>query len=65
MRRFELIKHTADTGMIAYGKTLAEAFANAGYGLFPIMAELRNVKEAESRVIQLHCFCPLLLPPYL
>jgi SHS2 domain-containing protein len=54
MKRFELIEHTADTGLIAHGKTLTEAFANVGYGLFSIMAELRNVKEAESRIVQLN-----------
>ena len=51
MKRFELIEHTADTGLIAYGSTLAEAFANAGYGLFSIIAELDKVKEVESRSI--------------
>ncbi len=48
MKRFRLIEHTADTGLIAYGHSLAEAFANAAYGLFSIMAELRKVKEVES-----------------
>ena len=49
MKRFELIEHTADTGLIAYGHNLAEAFANAAYGLFSIMADLRRVRAVESR----------------
>jgi SHS2 domain-containing protein len=49
MKRFELIEHTADTGLIAYGKTLDEAFANAAYGMFSIIVELDNVREVESR----------------
>ena len=49
MRRFQLIGHTADTGLIAYGKDLAEAFANAAYGLFSIISEIKKVKEVESR----------------
>ena len=53
MKRFRLIEHTADTGLIAYGSTLAEAFANAAYGLFSIIAELRTVKEIESRTVEL------------
>ena len=53
MKRFELIEHTADTGLIAYGRTLAEAFANAAYGLFSIIADLRSVREIESRTIEL------------
>ncbi len=53
MKRFQLIEHTADIGLIAYGGTLAEAFANAAYGLFSIIAELKTVKETESRQLEL------------
>ncbi len=53
MKRFELIEHTADMGLAAYGKNLAEAFANAAYGMFSIIAELDNVKEVESRRIEI------------
>ncbi len=53
MKRFQLIEHTADVGLIAYGQTLAEAFANAAYGLFSIIAELKTVKEIESRQLEL------------
>ena len=48
MKRFQLIEHTADIGLIAYGSNLAEAFANAAYGLFSIITEIDKVKEAES-----------------
>ena len=51
MKRFQLIEHTADTGLIAYGNNLAEAFANAAYGLFSIIAELNPVRELESRPV--------------
>lgn len=54
MRRFRLIEHTADIGLVAYGRTLAEAFANAAYGMFSIIAEPRGVKEAESRTVELN-----------
>ena len=53
MKRFQLIEHTADVGLVAYGKTLAEAFANAAYGLFSITAELKTVKETETRQMEL------------
>lgn len=53
MKRFELIEHTADLGLAAYGKNLAEAFANAAYGMFSIIAELDDVKEVESRCIEI------------
>ena len=54
MKRFELIEHTADMGLAAYGKDLAEAFANAAYGMFSIIAELDNVKEIESRRVEIN-----------
>jgi SHS2 domain-containing protein len=54
VKRFEFIEHTADTGVIAYGSTLAEAFANAAYGMFSIITDLRTVREVESRVLEVH-----------
>ena len=51
MKRFQLIEHTADTGLIAYGNDLAEAFANAACGLFSITTELSRVREVESRSV--------------
>ena len=51
-KRFELIEHTADIGLTAYGDTLAETFANAAFGLFSIIADLDNVRETESRSVE-------------
>ncbi len=51
MERFQLIEHTADTGLIAYGNNLTEAFANAAYGLFSIIAELNRVRKVESQTV--------------
>ena len=50
-RRFRLIEHTADTGLIAYGKTLPEVFANAACGMFSIMTDLRKVRQVEARTV--------------
>jgi SHS2 domain-containing protein len=52
VKRFKLIEHTADVGLIAYGNTLAESFGNAAYGMFTIIAELGTVKETESRQLE-------------
>ena len=52
-KRFELIEHTADVGLVAYGENLAEAFANAAYGMFSIIAELDAVRETESRSVEI------------
>ena len=39
-------------GLVAYGKSLAEAFANAAYGLFSLIVEPNKVKEKESRKVK-------------
>ena len=54
MKRFKLIEHTADTGLMAYGDNLAQAFANAAYGLFSIIVEINKVREVESRRVTLN-----------
>ena len=51
MKRFQLIEHTADIGLTAYGSNLAEAFANAAYGLFSIITEPNRVREVESLAV--------------
>jgi SHS2 domain-containing protein len=53
MEKFKLIEHTADTGLVARGEDLAEAFVNAAYGMFSIMAELEGVRETESRRVEI------------
>jgi SHS2 domain-containing protein len=52
-KRFELIEHTADMGLAAYGKDMAEAFASAAYGMFSIITDLDAVKEEESRRVEI------------
>lgn len=54
MNRFRLIEHTADIGLVAYGGSLAEAFANAAYGMFSIIADLDSVQETESRRVDIN-----------
>jgi len=45
--RYELIDHTADLMIKAYGKTLEECFANAGYALFDQTVDLSGIRPAE------------------
>ncbi len=52
MKRFDLIEHTADIGLNAYGKDMPEAFVNAAYGMFSIIAELDNVRAVETRRVE-------------
>jgi SHS2 domain-containing protein len=39
MKQYELIEHTADVGVKAYGKTVAEAFEHAAQGMFDIITD--------------------------
>ena len=52
MKRFDLLEHTADAGIIAYGADLREAFSNAAYGMFCLMADLEQVREETSRRVR-------------
>jgi len=46
MKEFEIIEHTADIGIMAYGKTKREVFINAAKGMFEIIAGgTKNLKE--------------------
>ncbi len=46
---FELLEHTADVGVLAHGRTLAEAFVHAAEGMFSVMVNLSGVREEEER----------------
>jgi len=39
MKHYELVEHTADVGVKAYGKTVAEAFEHAAEGMFDIITD--------------------------
>ena len=50
---FEIIDHTADVGIIAYGADINQAFANAARALFSLITELDSVEEVVYRDIEL------------
>jgi SHS2 domain-containing protein len=50
---FEILNHTADVGIIAYGADLSQAFANAARALFSLITELDDVEEVVYRDIEL------------
>ena len=52
-KEFEVLDHTADVGIIAYGADLRQAFANAAKGLFSLITSLGDVEEALHRDIEL------------
>ncbi len=53
MRAFETFEHTADIGLLARGRTLAELFANAADGLVDLTVDrdgLRDTTQAQVSV---------------
>jgi SHS2 domain-containing protein len=42
---YELIDHTADVGVKAYGKNLSEAFQNAAKGMFDIITDKSDIES--------------------
>lgn len=51
--KFELIEHTADIGLISYGKTIEELFENGGEGLFSILTDIEKVRPLEKYKISI------------
>jgi SHS2 domain-containing protein len=48
---FEIIDHTADIGIVAYGSDIKEVFSNAALGLFNLMADLTDLDENIKREV--------------
>jgi SHS2 domain-containing protein len=44
-KAFEIIDHTADVGIIAYGANIKGLFSNAALALFSLITELESVEE--------------------
>ena len=53
MKTYELIDHTADVGVKAYGKTLSEAYENAAKGMFDIITDSSEIENIGQYNIEL------------
>ena len=52
MSRYEVLAHTADTGIVAYGSTPEEVFENAAFGMFDLTFDLAAAAASEERRIE-------------
>ena len=52
-RAFEIIGHTADVGIIAYGTDIKQLFSNAALGLFSLITEPGSIKEKMQRRVEI------------
>jgi SHS2 domain-containing protein len=53
VKRFEILDHTADIGIIVHGENLKALFENAGKGFFHLITDLRKVKRRIERRVNL------------
>jgi SHS2 domain-containing protein len=49
---YELLEHTADAYIAAYGKDLAEAFENAAIAMFDVMTEVEKVRSTMEASVE-------------
>jgi len=52
MPRYEIIPHTADIGIKAYGTNLSEVFKNTAYAMFDIIADLDGLTKSVEQPIE-------------
>ncbi len=52
-KEFEIIDHTADVAIVAYGEDMNGAFANAGKALFSLITDLEDIEEVVYRDTEL------------
>ncbi|UCH72582.1 MAG: archease [Thermoplasmatales archaeon] len=53
MEKYELIDHTADIGIKAYGKNISETFENAAKGMFDIITDNSEIESTGQYDIKL------------
>jgi len=44
-RSFQIVDHTADIGILAYGEDIEELFANAALALFSLITDAESIEE--------------------
>ncbi len=52
-KRFEILDHTADIGLIVYGENLKALFENAGEAFFHLITDLRKVRRRVEKQIDI------------
>ncbi len=52
--QFEVLDLSGDIGIKAYGKTVSEAYANAGIGMYSLITDISGVDERDSAELELN-----------
>ncbi|MEA3501583.1 MAG: archease [Actinomycetota bacterium] len=56
--RYEIVDHTADTGIETGGATLADAIGNAAFGMFDLMYNLSSISAETSVTFEVTAVSP-------
>jgi SHS2 domain-containing protein len=51
-KAFEVIDHTADVGIIAYGADIKQLFSNAALALFSLITDTESIVERSRRYVE-------------
>ncbi|MEM4761933.1 MAG: archease, partial [Thermofilum sp.] len=49
---FQILEHTADVLIRAWGSTLDEALSHAVLGMYEVMTDLSSIRPSEMRVVE-------------
>jgi len=52
MEKYRILSHTADVGIIGYGSSLPEAFANVALGMFDQILDLAGMQEGATWAVE-------------
>ena len=52
-KAFEIIDHTGDVGVVAYGSDIKQLFSNAALALFSLITERENIAEKLQRNLEI------------
>ena len=53
LKKYDYFDVTADIGFYAYGRSLEEAYENAGLAMFNVVTDIGKVKKQESREFEI------------
>ena len=51
---FDIINHSADAGIIAYGEDIKQLFSNASLALFSLITDVQDIKEKLSHQVEVN-----------
>ena len=51
--KYEILEHTADTGLIVFGKNRTALFSNAAFGLYDLMTDRKSIQKLRPEPVEI------------